>query len=289
MKRLLTVLLVSTLLTLFVVPGFAQPILLAEPIATPPNCANGCTGVADSITGAFGDCDTISTSGNIGAEIVSMNSNPLSVGTMFAAVYLATGTPGTSCTPNTTPLGISNRIDLGVLTVAFQTITFTFPNSQQAAVVAGQVVFVAVIQNFTSGSGTTDAQFTNNVPLPNVNRETCSGTSNWLAGALTGCGFQFQCTAGFQGLCNGFELDGVVGGNNGNGSPSPYGNNPILYPCCAPVTAQALQGASLRAPDVDSLPLIWLFILLLIVTLGSYVVVRSRQKRPAAKQYELGI
>src|SRR5260370_25943797 len=82
----IAVALLGVLLAVSVTPSFGQLVLAVETIATPPNCANGCTGVADSITGAFGDCDTAITSGNIGSVIVSMNSNPASAGTMLAAV-----------------------------------------------------------------------------------------------------------------------------------------------------------------------------------------------------------
>jgi hypothetical protein len=168
-------------------------------------------------------------------------------------------------------------------------VTFTFPSSQQAAVVNGEVVFIAVVQNITSGASGVAAQFTNNVALPNLNRETCLGTANWLAGELTGCALQFQCTAGFQGLCNGYILDGIIPSSNGNGSPSPYGPNPPVYPCCNPVTTPALQGSYLRAPDVDSLPLIWLFFLLLIVTLGTYLIVQATKKQKNPRQYEIAV
>ncbi len=72
-------------------------------------------------------------------------------------------------------------------------------------------------------------------------------------------------------------------------SPSPYGYNPIVYPCnnfpaCGQVTSPALQGAALRAPNVDSLPFIYLFIVLFLLTLGPYLIFRRERK---TRQYDI--
>lgn len=257
--------------------------------------------VFDSLTGAFGDCVAITAQGNIGDVVVNLVASPASTNntaTVRIGIYpgASIDSPGSSCTPSSKPLAVSGPLSLTTLTTTLSQYVFTFASSQQANVGVGQVVFVAVlVDDVGAGQISVGAQTAAHASAPaNQNRETCATAqateifdSNFnIQNPGTNCGLIYACNSND---CNTYVVDGITPQSTGNGSPSPYGNNPVSYPCCNPVTAQALSGASLRAPDVDSLPLIWLFILLLIVTLGSYVVVRSRQKRPPAKQYELGI
>lgn len=67
---------------------------------------------------------------------------------------------------------------------------------------------------------------------------------------------------------------------------SPYGENPAYFPCCNPVGPSALQGARLEAPDVDSIPFIYLFLILFALTLGPYLFFGKRRK---SRQYEIAL
>jgi len=115
----------------------------------------------------------------------------------------------------------------------------------------------------------TEIDFTTTTPVVGTNYNVIT---NDIAGTLAG--FMLGAT---------FNLAGSVAPP----SPSPYGSNPVSYPCCTPVTAGALTGATIHAPDVDSFPLVLLFIVLLALTLGGYLVLSATRKGKKQRQYEI--
>lgn len=209
-------------------------------------------------------------------------------GTMFARVYKATGNPTLSgssgdCSGNQL-LGTSDTTNLDRLTGSMQNFTFTFSGTQQGVVRSGQVFIIAVFFDKTNADtiGTQAASGTGVPPLAEQHYVfTPDGGTTWNTG-------QPRCEAGgVNGVCEVYTLNGVSPEDvPPPPGPSPYGYNPPYFPCCTQVGPAALQGASLRAPNVDSLPFVYLFLILFAVTLGPYLIFGRRRK---TRQYEIAL
>jgi hypothetical protein len=136
----------------------------------PPIIAALPTGKSDGTTAttspeATGVCLRIPVSGNVGLASTNLRIYKGSfTGTTQADVYAATGNPDTNnlhCTPTST-VGISNAVNLNVLTNVYQTINFTFPQGQQGAVYAGNVYMIVFWFNGTFDSNDMPAIRLNN-------------------------------------------------------------------------------------------------------------------------------
>lgn len=209
-------------------------------------------------------------------------------GTMFARVYKATGNPALNgadgdCSGNQL-LGTSDSINLDQLTGSMQNFTFTFSGTQQATVRNGQVHIIAVFFDQSGGTVGTRTGTGTGVPPKDDQHYVFSpddGTT-WNTGQ-PGCDQAIPS----NGVCEVYTLNGVSPEDvPPPPGPSPYGYNPPYFPCCTQVGPAALQGASLRAPNVDSLPFVYLFLIIFALTLGPYLIVGKRRK---TRQYEIAL
>lgn len=203
------------------------------------------------------------------------------VGSVFVNIYVTTGTPSTdSCIFNPVPVLIakSSPTTITGLPSTFKNFTWTFPSSPAPGYISPNLpVVVEWYANVTGGV------VWNNLSNAGDTSQQCAvdlGGGSWLAA----CG---TCTAN---TCSDYTLLGVSSlTSTPPFGPSPYGPNPPYYPCCNPVTQNALYGSYIRAPDVDPAPLIWLFVVLFSLTIGFYLIVRATKKGERSRQYEIHI
>ncbi len=207
-------------------------------------------------------------------------------GTMFARVYAATGDPTLSGSSGDCAgqqlLATSNTLDANLLTGSHQNFTFIF--TQRATMRAGHAYIVVIV--FSVTGGTTGTQTSVGAASPALDKQhyvfSPDGGTTWNTG-------QPRCEAAIpsNGVCETYTLSGISPEEAAPPpGPSPYGYNPPYFPCCTQVGPTALQGASLRAPNVDSLPFIYLFLILFMLTLGPYLIVGKRRK---SRQYEIAL
>jgi hypothetical protein len=211
-------------------------------------------------------------------------------GTLQAEVFPIAWTPGTTCSSGQVAAP-SNTIRIqDVVTNSFQAINFTFPQNRYIVTV-NSGLFVGLEVTYSSYPGVNKG-----IELESNSGggqfDTTQSSCGEISGTVTGnsCAGSGTASCNFFESCNLYLLKGVTPISPDVGpSVSPYGSNPVVFPCCNPVTAQALQGANLRAPDVDSYPLVLLFIVLLALTLGSYLVLQARKQAKTSRQYEIHI
>jgi hypothetical protein len=216
-------------------------------------------------------------------------------GTMFASVFSASGDPkqfgsAGDCAGKTL-LATSNTIDAAQLTSSLQLFNFTF-TTQQALMQTGQLYIVAVAFSLTGGTAGTLTGTGSASPLLNEQHEALSpdGGTTWNTG-LPRCDSSIPS----NGVCETYTLSGINQQGNGSPSPSPYGTNPVYYPCnnfpsCGQVSATALQGSSLRVSDIPPDPFVWLFIIFALLTIGAYIVIRTNTtSKRNPRQYELSL
>jgi len=219
-------------------------------------------------------------------------------GTLQAEVFPIPWTPGVAGTCSSGQVAApSNTLRIqDVVTNSFQAITFTFPQNTYIVTV-NSGLFIGLEVTYSSYPGVNkgiELESNSGGGQFDVNQSSCGETTGTVVGnSCSGGGGASGNTngnCGFFESCNLYLLNGVTPvAPNVAPTVSPYGSNPVTFPCCNPVTAQALQGANLRAPDVDSYPLVLLFIVLLALTLGSYLVLQARKQAKTSRQYEIHI
>jgi hypothetical protein len=214
------------------------------------------------------------------------------VGSMYAQIYLASNATFNAaflkqpvqCSPlsSVASFGISQTVDFNQLTASFQNFTFNFgPNASPFA--NGQILMAVTWFTGTTLNAGNQPYFRASFTGDNSQSfETNSPNSAWPGSGFAGCNSPNVC------------VDYLFVGTNptppitGNGTPSPYGANPPVFPCCTPVTPNSLQGSSLRAPDIPVDPFNWLFLILAMLTIGAYFVIRSNStSKVNPRQYEI--
>jgi hypothetical protein len=210
-------------------------------------------------------------------------------GTLQAEIFPIAWSPGTTCSTGQVAIPSFTQRIQDVVTNSFQVITFSFPNNYIVTLNSGLFVGLEVTYSSYPGvnkgieleSNSAGGQFDSN--QSSCGEATGTVTGNTCNGGTT------QCT--FFESCNLYLLKGITPASpNVSPSVSPYGSNPPVFPCCNPVTATALQGSSLRAPDIPPDPFIWLFIIFALLTIGAYVVIRTNTtSKRNPRQYELNL
>lgn len=283
-RRVVTLLVLAVLLGLFA----AQPVKGDQPIVSLPT-DTFVSFQANTVNQAVAICFTVPKSMSLATASATfwVDKQTGNLAGATAQVFLdsvSSGSPqGNNCSDSTN-IANSGSIDLSQLPTIQVTcpcptasVTGTFSSGQ---VQANQYVILGLKLTANPNGGTINYF---------GNSQTSTQMSDICFNGIPGCTGNFA-VCNFVDNCIGFAFFGPPS-QPLQSTVSPYGSNPATYPCCTPVTSGNLQGSALNTPDVTAFPLQVLFLILLLLTLGSYLIVRAatRKTGPSPRQYEIAL